>query len=189
MKRFILPPLLIMPSIAAAHVGDHETGAFLSGLGHPVGGADHVLAMVAVGLWAAIMGGRALWALPVSFVGAMLAGGLLGAAGVPLPGVEPMILASIILFGVVAALALRPPVAAAMALVALFGIFHGHAHGAEGPAEGLIRYAAGFAIATMALHLAGIGLGVGLTRLAQSKLLRGLGAATAAAGLALAFGG
>lgn len=182
------PVLAAIPGAALAHAG-HEAGRFMTGALHPLGGLDHVLAMVAVGLWAAQAGGRALWAMPAAFVGAMLAGGALGLAGLPLPAVEPMILASIVLLGALVALAVRLPMAAGLALLALFGLAHGHAHGAEGPASGLVAYAAGFALATLALHLAGIGLGVVLARAASSRAVRGVGTAAAAAGLWLGFGG
>lgn len=182
MKRILLA-LLLLPSTAFAHPGHGGETAFLSGLGHPLGGADHLLAMLAVGLWAAMIGARALWALPGVFMGAMLVGGLLGAFALPLPGVEPMILASIGLLGGAVALALRPALPAAVGFVALFGLFHGHAHGAEGPATGLASYAAGFVLATLALHLAGVGLG----RMAQAPLSRLLGGLAAVAGLALAL--
>lgn len=182
MKRILLA-LLLAPTAAFAHVGNGGEAPFLSGLAHPLGGADHLLAMLAVGLWAAMLGGRAIWALPGAFVGAMLAGGLMGAAGLPLPGVEPMILASVVVLGVTAALALRPALPHAIAFVALFGLFHGHAHGAEGPATGLATYAAGFVAATMALHLVGVVLG----RMARGALPRLLGALTAVAGVALAM--
>jgi urease accessory protein len=179
MKKLI--PFLLFPTAALAHPG-HLGGhsAFAEGWMHPIGGIDHVLAMVAVGLWAATATDRrAIWALPLSFMSAMVLGGALGAAGVHLPAVEPMILASSVLLGLAVALALRPSPRLALPVVALFGVMHGHAHGAEGPASGLAAYAAGFVLATGALHLAGIGLGrLGLTRL--------LGAATAAAGMALA---
>ncbi|MDO9637722.1 MAG: HupE/UreJ family protein [Pseudotabrizicola sp.] len=184
---FILGAAALLPQVALAHVGDHGGSPFMSGVMHPVGGADHVLAMVAVGLWAAVTGGRALLALPLAFVGAMLAGGALGAMGVGLPGVEPMILASIVLLGVLAALAWRAPLALGVAIVAAFGLFHGHAHGTEGPASGLLIYAAGFALATMALHLAGLGLGLALNALSARGVTRAFGAGTAIAGLALAF--
>jgi len=180
---------LFLPGMALAHPGHIGGDVFAAGIGHPLGGADHVLAMVAVGLWAALMGGRAMLTLPLAFVTAMLVGGLAAAAGLPLPGVEPMILASIVALGAAAALALRPALAHAMAAVALFGLFHGHAHGAEGPAAGLALYAAGFALATIALHLAGVGLGLGLIRLSRAAVVRGLGGVTAMAGLALAIAG
>lgn len=179
MKKLI--PLLLFPTAALAHPG--HLGAhvpFTEGWMHPIGGIDHILAMVAVGLWAATATDkRGLWALPLTFMAAMVFGGFLGADGVALPAVEPVILASSVILGLVVALALRPGLGFALPVVALFGMMHGHAHGAEGPAGGLAAYAAGFVLATGALHLAGIGLGrLGLTRL--------LGAATAAAGVALA---
>ena len=181
MKR-ILPVLLLLPAPAMAH-GLHDQGTLMSGALHPISGLDHVLAMLAVGLLAAQLTGRALWALPATFLGAMLLGGIVGAEGLPFPVVEPMILASIIILGVLVALATRLPLPALLAMTALFGAAHGWAHGAEGPATGLALYAAGFAAATAALHLAGIALGRGLPALA----LRGLGAGTAVAGLALAM--
>jgi len=174
--------LLLLPTMALAHPG-HEEGSFLSGVMHPLGGLDHVLAMIAVGLLAAQRGGSALWATPVVFVAAMLGGGLMGFAGWPFPAVEPMILASIVILGVVVALAVRLPQGLVLPVVALFGAAHGWAHGAEGPAGGLALYAAGFALSTAALHLVGIALGRAFGALA----LRGLGAAAAAAGVALAL--
>lgn len=183
MKRLLLAAAFL-PSAALAHPGHvHDEGQFLHGVMHPVGGADHLLAMVALGFLAAQLGGRAVWALPLTFVGAMLAGGALGAMGVALPAVEPMILASVVILGVLVAMAARLPLAALVPMVALFGAAHGWAHGAEGPATGLALYAAGFALATLALHLAGIGFG---RLLAWGLELRVLGGGTALAGLALA---
>ena len=186
MKRLALAAALLLPQAALAHPGYHDDGQFLSGLTHPIGGADHLLAMVALGLLAAQIGGRALWALPLAFVGSMIAGGLAGYAGLAFPGVEPMILASVIILGALVAMAARVPLAMLVPGVALFGFAHGWAHGAEGPASGLALYAVGFAGATMALHLAGIGAGLALKR---GALLRGLGGGTAVAGLALAMVG
>lgn len=178
MKKLI--PLLLMPSAAFAHPGHVEGSPFAAGWMHPIGGADHVLAMVAVGLWAATaIDRRGLWALPLTFMAAMVLGGGLGAMGVTVPAVEPMILASSVLLGLAVALALRPSLGVALPVVAVFGLMHGHAHGVEGPSAGLAAYAAGFVLATGALHLAGIGLG-------RLGLSRWLGAATAAAGVALA---
>ena len=181
MKR-ILPVLFLIPAPAMAH-GLHDTGTLMAGAFHPIGGADHVLAMLAVGLLAAQLTGRALWALPASFVGSMLVGGAMGAAGLPFPAVEPMILASIIILGVLVALATRLPMPALLAMTAAFGAAHGWAHGAEGPETGLALYATGFAVTTALLHLAGLALGRGLPVLA----LWGLGAGTAVSGLALAM--
>ncbi|MFN3972623.1 MAG: HupE/UreJ family protein [Gemmobacter sp.] len=179
--------VLMIPLVALAHPGGHEGSAFASGLGHPVGGLDHVLAMVAVGLLAVMTGGRAVWAMPVAFVAAMLAGGVMGAVGLPVAGVEPMILASIVVLGVAVALAVRVPLLPVLAVIALFAVVHGHAHGAEGPSVGLAAYAAGFALATAGLHLAGIALGA-LLRRASAILPRVAGGGTALAGLALALG-
>lgn len=183
MKRIL--PFLLFPGAAFAHPGHVEGSPLAAGWLHPLGGADHVLAMVAVGLWAATAAQgpdadrRGLWALPLAFVAAMVLGGALGAAGVSLPGVEPVILASGIVLGLAVALALRPALGLALPLVAGFGLMHGHAHGVEGPAHGLLAYATGFVLATAALHLAGIGL-------ARLGMARWLGGLTAAAGAALA---
>lgn len=182
MTRILLVALLMLPTPLLAH-GLHDAGTFLSGALHPVGGADHVLAMLAIGLLAAQRGGRALWALPLAFVGAMLAGGIPGAAGLPLPAVEPMVLTSTVLLGVLVALARPVPLAAVAVATALFGAAHGWAHGAEGPQAGLALYAAGFALVTAGLH----GLGLLLGRSLPALAVRGLGAAATGAGLALAF--
>lgn len=184
-RLVIISATTLLPQIALAHPG-HDQGQFIGGLSHPVGGTDHLLAMVTLGLLAAQTGGRGLWALPAAFVGSMIAGGLAGWAGLPFAGVEPMILASVVILGALVAMAARLPLAVLLPGVAVFGFAHGWAHGAEGPSQGLALYALGFAIATMALHLAGIGAGQMLNR---GALLRGLGGGTAVAGLALAMVG
>ncbi|MDO5612515.1 MAG: HupE/UreJ family protein [Paracoccus sp. (in: a-proteobacteria)] len=185
MKRlFTSAAFLMLPQVALAHPG-HDAGTLAAGIAHPLGGADHVLAMVALGVLAAQLGGRAVWQLPATFVGAMLAGGVAGAAGLPFAGVEPVILASVIVLGVLVALALRLPMAVLLAAVAVFGAAHGWAHGAEGPATGLLAYAAGFALATALLH----GAGIAAARLAPALVLRLAGAATGLAGAALAMAG
>ena len=180
--------LLFGSGSALAHTGAEHAFSFASGFKHPWTGLDHMLAMVAVGLWAGLNGGRALWAWPMAFVGVMLAGGALGIAGVPIPFVEPGILASVIVLGLLVLTAARLPVALGAALVALFAILHGHAHGAELPAQAsALSYAAGFALATALLHA----IGVGVAHLAKSAsgrlLVRGTGALVAAAGVALAI--
>ena len=175
----------LVPGAALAHAG-HDAGTFAAGMAHPAGGADHVLAMLAVGLWAAQAGGRAVWAAPLTFVAAMLAGGLSGAAGLPFPAVEPVILASVVILGAAVALALRPSLAVALPVLAVFGAAHGWAHGAEGPATGLAAYAAGFALGTAALHGAGMLAGFGLARSAGGWPTRTAGALTAALGAVLA---
>jgi urease accessory protein len=180
---------LIAATPALAHLDPLAHGSFAAGVTHPLFGADHILAMVAVGLWAALLGGRALWALPAAFVGAMAAGFLLALVGLPLPLVEPLILASVIVFGVLAALALRLPLPAAAAIAAVFGLVHGHAHGAEMGLASASPYLAGFIVATAALHAAGVGGGLALGRLQRSRIAQGAGAAVALLGGLLAVGG
>jgi len=175
-----LLPLLLLPAAALAHPHGHDAGGFAAGLAHPVLGPDHLLAMVAAGLWAGAAGGRALWALPAAFLAAMLGAGLLGAGGAEIALVEHLIIASVIVLGAAAALALRVPLPAGLALVAAFGAAHGWAHGVEGP--GGAGYAAGFVLATAALH----GLGIVLGRLGP-QAVRGAGAAVVLAGAALAL--
>ncbi|MFC2969886.1 HupE/UreJ family protein [Acidimangrovimonas pyrenivorans] len=183
--------LAVTASPALAHIAPLAHGSVAAGLEHPVTGPDHVLAMVAVGLWAAMAGGRALWALPATFVGAMVAGYGLALAGVALPMVEPMILASVILLGGMLAFAARLPLGASVAMIAAFGLAHGAAHGAEVGGAGQVAFGLGFALATAALHGIGVGVAQSLVRLTSAErrmtVLRGMGAATAAAGLVLAF--
>jgi urease accessory protein len=177
--------LLFTPALALAHTGHYDGGGLLHGMAHPLGGLDHLLAMIAVGLWAAYAGGRALWALPAAFVAMMLAGAGLAYAGVALPLMEPLILASVVVLGLLVAGNVRLPLLPGTALVALFGLFHGQAHALEmNASSGALSYAVGFALITAALHLAGIGLGRSLM---QGRGRRLLGAGTAAAGLFLAF--
>lgn len=181
---------------AFAHLNPAEHGSFAAGLSHPLSGMDHILAMVAVGLWAALLASsdrRALWLVPSAFVGTMLAGFAAAMAGTPLPFVEPVILASVVAIGLMAAVALSVPTAAAMAIVGVFALFHGHAHGGELGEAGAWPFALGFALATALLHAAGIALGLGVGRLAGRHLgriaTRAVGALTAAGGLWLAFAG
>jgi len=139
-----------LPGIALAHTGAGQTTGFMYGFGHPIGGADHMLAMVAVGLWAAQIGGRALWIVPGTFVGVMLIGGILGFTGIPVPFVEEGILVSILILGILIVGAFKLPLAYSSMIVGLFAVFHGHAHGAEMPETlSAAWYAVGFALATM----------------------------------------
>lgn len=186
-----MPAFALVPALAAtpalAHVGVHEGSTFLAGLLHPIGGVDHVLAMVAVGIWSALAGGRARFAWPLAFVAAMLGGFALTAIGAALPLIEPGIVASLVVFGLLIALAVRVPTAVGAAVVAVFAVFHGAAHGLEAPGGNLAGYALGFALATAALHLAGLGYAQ-LDGIRHGRtLLRAGGAVTAAAGLALAY--
>lgn len=175
---------------AEAHTfGVHEAG-FSHGFTHPLGGLDHLLAMVTVGLWAAQRGGRAIWLVPVSFMGMMVFGGFLGLSGVGLPLVELAIAASLMVLGSLLALSFQPPVWVGMVIVGAFAVFHGHAHGAEMPeAASPWLYALGFVAATGLLHAVGVGLSVASSRngaWAGATTVRATGAAVAASGVVLA---
>lgn len=181
---------------AFAHLNPAEHGSFAAGFSHPLFGTDHILAMVAVGLWAALLAGsdrRALWLVPAAFVGTMLAGFAAGMAGAPIPFVEPVILASVVTIGLLAAIALSVPTVAAMAVVGVFALFHGHAHGGELGAAGAWPFAIGFALTTALLHAAGVAIGLGIGRVFGGDLgraaARAAGALTALGGLWLAFAG
>lgn len=153
---------------AGAHIGLGDHGGFTHGITHPVSGLDHILAMVAVGVLAAHLGGRALWLVPAAFIGMMAIGGILGFAGVTLPFVEHGIGLSVIVLGALVALDVTMPTMLAMAIVGLFAIFHGHAHGTELPLDSTpSAFAAGFVVATALLHACGIALGMLIQRLAQ----------------------
>jgi urease accessory protein len=184
--------LAIVPSTAFAHTGVGDTSGFAHGFMHPVGGLDHVLAMVAVGLLAARLGGRALWLVPLSFITMMILGGIAGVGGVGLPFVETGIAGSILVLGFVIALGRRISTAFAMAMVGFFAIFHGHAHGTEMPVDAAgLAYGAGFALATALLHAAGLALGLGADRLAgtwSARASRIAGGVMAAAGAGLMVG-
>ena len=190
-RRIALAALVVAASgstTASAHTGIEHVASFVSGLAHPWTGIDHLLAMLAVGLWAGMNGGRAVWAWPIAFVGVMVAGGGLGMMGVHLPIVESGILASVIVLGLLVLSAVRLPVAAGAALVAVFALLHGHAHGSELPAEtAAVTYASGFVLATALLHAIGLCLAYLCTGEWGRTLVRGAGALVAACGVALAF--
>ena len=153
-------PAILTPPVVFAHTGVGHTSGFVHGFGHPISGLDHVLAMVMVGVFAWQLGGRALWLVPTTFVAVMAIGGALGLAGIGVPFVEIGIAVSVVVFGAVVAFDLKAPTVAAIGVVGLFAVFHGHAHGAEIPEDaGGVAYAAGFMIATALLHLAGISAG------------------------------
>jgi urease accessory protein len=179
-----LLPCLAAASPTLAHTGD-VVGGLVGGLAHPVTGPDHVAAMVAVGLWGAFLGRPAIYLLPVIFPLVMAAGGVLGILGVPLPGVEFGIAASAVLLGLAVVLAARPPIWIAAALVGVFAVFHGYAHGAElPPGSDALSFSVGFVVATGVLHLAGIGIGL-LARWPAGRIaVRAAGGAIALAGVA-----
>jgi urease accessory protein len=178
--------LALLPSFAYAHVGIGEAGGLLHGFTHPTSGLDHVCAMLAVGLWAAQMGGRSVWAVPLTFVGVMALGGALPLLGIGLPFVEQGIVLSVLLLGVLIAAAIRLPLWLSSGMVGLFALWHGHAHGAEMPAAASgIEYALGFMLATALLHAIGIAFGLGMQRLMHERIIPAAGASIALCGVYL----
>ncbi len=175
-----------LPLLAQAHSGAPAAGGFVQGFLHPLTGGDHLLAMVAVGLWGALLGPPLVWSLPVLFPLLMVVGAVAALAGVAVPAVEAGVALSVLALGGAIAAAWRAPVAAALVPVALFGFLHGHAHGTELPgAASPASYAAGFVLASGLLHGAGIGIGALRHRTHGLRLLRALGAAIGAVGAAL----
>lgn len=177
---------------AFAHTGVGATSGFAAGFTHPLLGLDHLLAMTAVGLFAAVRGGKALWLVPLAFIAMMVGGGALAMAGIQLPMVELVIALSVIVLGGAVALRASLPVAGAMALVGAFALFHGHAHGAEMPAgASAMTYAAGFVLATAMLHGLGLALGLGAgygSRRVGPWAMRAAGSVMALAGVGILAG-
>ncbi len=182
----------LLLTLACAPAGAHTdsmSGGFAGGLAHPLFGPDHVAAMVAVGLWGAFLGPPAIWLLPIVFPMVMAGGGVMGILGLALPGVEIGIALSAVMLGLMVALAVRPPLWIAAALVGAFAVFHGHAHGAElPPGVDAVAYSVGFVVATGLLHLAGIAFGL-LARWPAGRIaVRAVGAAIALAGVGFLSG-
>lgn len=180
---------IFAPAVSHAHTGLGTFSGFGAGFGHPLGGADHVLVMVAVGIWAFQSGGRGVWLIPASFLGMMAVGCLLGFAGVKLPFVEQEIFISILVFGALIAAAARFPLVVGMLVTGAFALFHGHSHGTEIPAaaSGLF-YSFGFLLATAALHAAGIAGASALARREpNAAYVRLAGASIALAGIIVYF--
>jgi urease accessory protein len=175
---------LLGAATAHGHILRGEATGFVTGFVHPISGLDHVLAMVAVGLWGAQLGAPAIWVLPVAFPLVMALGGMLGFIGVPLPGIEFGIAASAVMLGAVVMFEFRPKLIVAAALVAFFAIFHGYAHGTELPAgQSALLYSMGFVIATGCLHAVGIGVGT-VHRFAWGQgMLRAAGALVSVGGV------
>src|SRR5499433_2092487 len=166
--RFCVAAFVFVPVAASAHIGTGDTHGFAHGFLHPLSGMDHALAMVAVGLFAAFLGGRALWLVPLSFVSVMALAGIAASAGIKLPFAEIGIGMSIVVLGLAVAFQLSVPTLVAMGLVGFFAIFHGYAHGIEMPqgVSGLF-YGAGFICATTLLHAMGVGLGLAIGKTGQ----------------------
>ncbi len=181
--------IALVATAANAHSGEGINTGFASGFWHPILGWDHVVAMVAVGLWGAFLGQPAIWVLPVVFPLVMAIGGALGIIGMPLPAVETGIALSGVVLGLLIAFAVKAPIWVAAVIVGTFAIFHGHAHGTEFPDQfNAYGYAIGFVIGTGLLHLAGIAFGA-LTRMEVGRVaVRGAGGLIALVGAAFLFG-
>lgn len=191
MKRLFLATLLMAGAIASpafAHLDPVAHGSLGAGFSHPLTGADHLLAMVAVGLWASLIGGRAPWAVPAAFVMAMSLGFLAALGGFHLPFVEPAIAASVVVIGLLALVALQVPTAIGMAVVGFFALFHGYAHGLELGGASSLAFMGGFVAATALLHGAGVALGLGIGGRPGRIVARFAGGLTALGGLWLVAG-
>ena len=177
---------VLFPAMALAHTEGAVASGVFTGFLHPMKGPDHMLAMLAVGMWGAQLGRPCIWALPIAFPMIMALGGALGILGIAIPVVEPIIAASVVVLGTLIALAARPPVPAAIVIVGAFAVFHGYAHGAELPeGVGSLTYSLGFVVSTGLLHLTGIVIGL-VTELPRGhKLLRTAGGLIGATGLYL----
>ena len=154
----------VFASPAFAHTGVGQPNSFASGLLHPFGGADHVIAAASVGIWGGLAGGRAMWVWPATFMATMLVGFAAAILGLQISFVEPAIVSSIVVLGLLTALGVKAPLGLGAVIVGLFAFFHGHAHGTAGGSVTLLPYLTGFAIATASLHAAGIGVGLRLRR-------------------------
>ena len=185
---FLTALLVFSANPVLAHVGE-DLGGLMAGLLHPISGLDHIVAMIAVGLWGGILGAPAIWMLPIIFPLAMAVAGAVGAAGIPLPGVEVGIALSGVVLGSMVMFAVKPPLWMAAVLVGIFAVFHGHAHGAELPAAANpMVYAVGFVASTGLLHLIGIAIGQLGKWPAGRLVVRAAGAAIAVAGSAFLTG-
>lgn len=179
---------LLASGAVLAHPSHEHASSFMAGFVHPIGGFDHLLAMLAIGLWAASLGGRALWAIPTAFVITMLVGGVLAVVGFSVPFVEQGIVLSVIVLGALVLFAKRFSKTVCVAIAASFALFHGVAHGMEMPlnADGL-HYALGFVVATAGLHVVGLGFGLWMAKMGTPLVTRMSGSVIATAGLLLAF--
>ena len=173
----------MLPLSVNAHTGLGAHNGWTHGFFHPLGGVDHILAMVAVGIWATQMGGRAVWLMPLTFVMVMILGGMLGMVTLPFVFVEHGIALSLLVMGGLIAATIRLPMIASMMLISVFALCHGYAHGNEMlPGLSMVSYAAGFALATALLHLCGVGLALGVNKIGRLHWLRLSGVVTALVG-------
>ena len=179
----MLAGALVSPTLA--HTGVGQTNSFTSGLLHPLSGADHILAMIAIGLWGVLRGGRAIWLWPAAFVATLLGGFGAAALGLQVPFVEPVISSSVIVLGLCVALAITTPFWVGAAIAGLFAFFHGHAHGTEVATASILPYVAGFALATAWLQSASIGLSIAAEVLIGKVALRIMGGLTVLSGVVL----
>lgn len=186
MNRSIVTSLFLVflfPAVVIAHSGPGGSSGFVSGLSHPVFGLDHMLAMLAVGVWAAFIGGRSTWLLPVLFVVFMVGGGISGFIGYSVPFVEQGIAVSVLVLGLLIACFLKVPLIYSSAIVVVFAFFHGHAHGVEYPmGAGILSYMSGFVLATLLLHLCGIIFSLSLKTTHSEKVFRLAGSSIMLAG-------
>lgn len=187
-KILLLLALLFSSTNLFAHPLTGTQSGFSNGIFHPLSGLDHILAMLAVGIWAAQLGGKAKWIVPLSFVGLMSIGGALGMSNINLPFTEIGILVSVIVLGVLILAGVRLPILVSSLLVGVFALCHGHTHGTELPAaSSAVMYAIGFAITTVMLHLSGIGFGTVFNKIANEKIVKFSGALIALIGLILSY--
>jgi urease accessory protein len=187
-KILLLLALLFSSTNLFAHPLLGTQSGFSNGFFHPLSGLDHILAMLAVGIWAAQMGGKAKWIIPITFVGIMSVGGMLGMNNISLPFAEIGILVSVVVLGVLILAGVRLPMLVSSILVGVFALCHGHTHGTELPAAASgVMYAIGFALTTIVLHLSGIGFGTAVTKIANEKIVKFSGAVIALMGLILSY--
>jgi len=180
---------LPVSGVALAHTGSHEVSGFFSGISHPLTGLDHLAVMLAVGLWAGVTANRRAWLPVAAFLVFMVIGAVLGMRGIGLPGIETGIAASVLVMGLLVATLVRLPTVATVALIGVFALFHGSAHGAEMPSSATpLLYGIGFLVATASLHLGGIGLARLLQRSHAEWLFRGAGIVTSGFGAWLLLG-
>ncbi len=188
-SSFVMMVMLVLPRLAMAHAGhDHGDGGLAAGFAHPLTGLDHLIAMLAIGLWASQLGGPSVVMLPVTFVSVMLVGAVASMYGLNLPLVEPVIVASLLVVGLLVACAAKLPMSAGIVITAAFAFFHGAAHGQETGEASPLLFAIGALLATILLHIIGVMLGSMLKAKASELAVRIIGSTVAAAGLLMMIG-